>query len=111
MKLTFNFISRTVPPSRQPGSMEGPRLKRLALALPTLLLVATAASSTEPGRPRVAVLVPSIGAALERTPGDFEVVATVRRGTLVEVAGEERDWFEVRLDGGRPGWVEREAFE
>jgi anti-sigma factor RsiW len=40
-----------------------------------------------------------------------EVVATVRRGTLVEVAGEERDWFEVRLDGGRPGWVEREAFE
>ena len=40
-----------------------------------------------------------------------EVVATVRRGTLMEVAGEERDWFEVRLDGGRPGWVEREAFE
>jgi anti-sigma factor RsiW len=40
-----------------------------------------------------------------------EVVATVRRGTLMEVAGEERDWLEVRLDGGRPGWVEREAFE
>jgi len=40
-----------------------------------------------------------------------EVVGTVRRGALVEVAGEERDWYEVRLDGGRPGWVEREAFE
>lgn len=40
-----------------------------------------------------------------------EVVATVRRGTLVVVAGEERGWYRVRLDGGSPGWVEREAFE
>jgi anti-sigma factor RsiW len=40
-----------------------------------------------------------------------EVVATVQRGARLEVAGEERDWYEVRLEGGRPGWVEREAFE
>lgn len=40
-----------------------------------------------------------------------EVVATVQRGVTLEVAGEERGWFQVRLEGGRPGWVEREAFE
>ena len=40
-----------------------------------------------------------------------EVVATVQRGTTLEVAGEERGWYEVRLEGGRPGCVEREAFE
>lgn len=40
-----------------------------------------------------------------------EIVATVRHGALVEIAGEERGWYEVRVDGGRPGWVEREAFE
>jgi hypothetical protein len=27
------------------------------------------------------------------------------------VAGEERDWYEVRLDDGRSGWIVREAFE
>jgi anti-sigma factor RsiW len=40
-----------------------------------------------------------------------QIVATVRRGALVQIAGEERDWYEVRVDGGQPGWVEREAFE
>jgi anti-sigma factor RsiW len=40
-----------------------------------------------------------------------EVVATIGRGTVVEVAGMERDWYQVRLDGGRAGWVEREAIE
>lgn len=40
-----------------------------------------------------------------------EVVATIGRGTVVEVAGMERDWYEVRLDGGRAGWLEREAIE
>lgn len=40
-----------------------------------------------------------------------ETVATLQRGSVVEVAGGERDWYEVRLDGGSKGWVEREAFE
>ena len=40
-----------------------------------------------------------------------EVVATIGRGTVVEVAGMERDWYQVRLDGGRAGWLEREAIE
>ncbi len=40
-----------------------------------------------------------------------DLVATVRRGMVVEVAGEERDWYQIVLPGGKPGWVEREAFE
>jgi uncharacterized protein YgiM (DUF1202 family) len=40
-----------------------------------------------------------------------EVVAVVTRGTVVEVAGEERDWYRVRLSDDRSGWVERDAFE
>jgi len=40
-----------------------------------------------------------------------DLVATIRRGATVDVAGVERDWYEVHLDGGGRGWVEREAFE
>jgi len=60
----------------------------------------------------VTLRVTAVQAAVRSRPSmQSEVVATVRRGTPVEIAGEERDWYEVRLDGGRPGWVEREAFE
>ena len=47
----------------------------------------------------------------QRPSGQSAVVATVLRGTVVAVAGEERGWYEVRLEGGTPGWVLREAFE
>lgn len=46
-----------------------------------------------------------------RPSGKSDAVATVARGATVEVAGEERDWYEVRLDDGRSGWIVREAFE
>lgn len=46
-----------------------------------------------------------------RPSGQSPVVATVRHGALLDVAGEERGWYEVRLDGGQSGWIVREAFE
>lgn len=46
-----------------------------------------------------------------RPSGRSEVLGSVRRGEQVDVAGEERDWYEVRLADGRSGWVLREAFE
>ncbi|MGD9763897.1 MAG: SH3 domain-containing protein [Candidatus Binatia bacterium] len=46
-----------------------------------------------------------------RPSGQSQVITTVRRGAMLEVAGEERDWYEVRLEGGNSGWVVREAFE
>ena len=55
--------------------------------------------------------VTAVEASVRSRPSmQSEVVGTVHRGALVEVAGEERDWYQVRIDG-RPGWVEREAFE
>jgi hypothetical protein len=60
----------------------------------------------------VRMRVTAIEATVRSRPSmQSETVATVRRGTVVEVAGGERDWYEVRLDGGSKGWVEREAFE
>lgn len=40
-----------------------------------------------------------------------DIVTTLGRGTAARVAGIERDWYEVQIDGKRLGWVEREAFE
>ncbi len=39
------------------------------------------------------------------------VVAELRAGDRVELAGEDRDWYRVLLSNDRSGWVEREAFE
>jgi len=47
----------------------------------------------------------------QRPSGQSAVIGTVGRGAVIEVAGEERGWYEVRLEGGYPGWVAREAFE
>ena len=59
----------------------------------------------------VKLRVTAVEASVRSRPSmQSEVVGTVRRGALVEVAGEERDWYQIRVDG-RPGWVEREAFE
>ncbi len=40
-----------------------------------------------------------------------QVVAELRAGDRVELAGEDRDWYRVVLSNDRSGWVEREAFE
>jgi anti-sigma factor RsiW len=40
-----------------------------------------------------------------------EVVAELRAGDQVQLAGEDRDWYRVLLSNDRTGWVEREAFE
>jgi anti-sigma factor RsiW len=39
------------------------------------------------------------------------VVATLRRGDEVAIAGEEDDWYHVVLPDGTQGWMERRAFE
>jgi hypothetical protein len=40
-----------------------------------------------------------------------EVIAVVPKGTVMDLAGEERDWYRVKLSDERLGWVERDAFE
>jgi anti-sigma factor RsiW len=39
------------------------------------------------------------------------IIATLNRGTKIEVLAEYRDWYRVRLLDGSEGWVERRAFE
>jgi hypothetical protein len=80
------------PPSRQ-GADTG-ELDR-AIAPQQVKLRVTAVEATVRSRPSMQSLT----------------LGTVHRGAMVEVAGQERDWYEVRLDGGQQGWVEREAFE
>ena len=89
-----------------------------ALAIVAVLVVATQTWMT-PGMPRPltrSITVPqrarvtAIEAPVRRQPnGHAEVVATVSRGTLVEISGEERDWSHVTLPNGTEGWVDQEA--
>lgn len=46
-----------------------------------------------------------------RPSGNSDALGSVSRGAGAEVAGEERDWYQVRLEDGRSGWIVREAFE
>jgi len=49
-------------------------------------------------------------AVVRRQPnGHAEVVATVTRGMMVGISGEERDWSHVTLPNGTEGWVDQEA--
>jgi len=49
-------------------------------------------------------------AAVRRQPsGHAEVIATVTRGTLVDISAEERDWSHVTLPDGTEGWVDQGA--
>jgi anti-sigma factor RsiW len=102
--------------------LRAPVLVPLALAAGALFVVALqqgrfeSAGSGERSRavaPSSTTLrVTAVEAAVRSRPSmQSQIVATVRRGALVQVAGEERGWYEVRVDGGQPGWVEREAFE
>ena len=40
-----------------------------------------------------------------------DIVATLSRGTVLQISGEEREWLRVSLDNGKEGWIERRAFE
>jgi hypothetical protein len=40
-----------------------------------------------------------------------ESVATLHRGAVVTVTGEDREWYRIALPNGTGGWVERSAFE
>lgn len=100
-----------------------PVLVPAALAAGALVMVALhgplGSGSSVPGERSRAVApdaatmrVTAVEAPVRSRPSNqSELVTTVRRGATVVVAGVERDWYEVQLDGGRQGWVEREAFE
>src|SRR5215475_13625909 len=104
------------------GLLRVPVLAPAALAAGALLVVALHAGWSE--RPvsdeRIRAVEPdvvkrritAVEATVRSRPSmQSDVVATISRGTVVEVAGMERDWYQVRLDGGRAGWLEREAIE
>jgi len=102
--------------------LRAPILVPVALAAGALLMVGLQtgrmdqAGSGERSRAiapdAVKLRVTAVEATVRSRPSmQSEVVATVRRGTVVEVSGEERDWYQIRTEGGHPGWVEREAFE
>jgi hypothetical protein len=104
------------------GFLRVPVLVPAAMAAGALLMVALQPGSTGRGGSgelsraiapdTVRLRITAVEATVHSRPSmQSQSVATVRRGAVVEVAGEERGWYEVRLDGGRQGWVEREAFE
>jgi len=105
------------------GALRVPVLVPAALAAGALVMVALHgplhSGSALPGERSRAVpaessrlRVTAVEAPVRSRPSrQSDLVTTVRRGATVDVAGIERDWYEVHLDGGRQGWVEREAFE
>jgi anti-sigma factor RsiW len=113
---------RTVLLHRVRERLRLPVLVPAALAAGALLMVANRSVTTDQSGPTersravapdaVKRRVTAVEATVRSRPSmQSDVVATVRRGTVAEITGEERDWYEVRIDGGHPGWVEREAFE
>lgn len=104
------------------GWLQVPVLAPLALAALALLMVSISwRPSTEPAGVERSRALPPAAVRLRvtadettlysRPSGKSDAVGTVRHGTAVAVAGEERGWYEVRLDDGRAGWILREAFE
>jgi len=119
-------------PRAEPRPVERLHRIRALLRLPVLVPVAMAAGAlltviVQPGwvgrtasgersravAPATTTLrVTAVEATVRSRPSmQSEVMGSVHRGSMIEIAGEERDWYAVRLDGGRSGWVEREAFE
>lgn len=135
LALETGMLSLVPPPERrtQPEPRGIPLLERLRglLRVPVLVPAAMAAGALltvalQPGllthdsgersraiAPQTVTLRINVGETIVRSRPSMQSapVATVRRGTTVEVAGEERDWYQVRLADGQAGWVEREAFE
>jgi hypothetical protein len=134
--LETGLLSLVPTPERapQPAPRGIPLLERLRglLRVPVLVPVAMAAGALfvvalQPGlmpqpdsgersraiAPQTVKLRISVGETIVRSRPSMqsEALTAVRRGTTLEVAGEQRDWYEVRLADGTTGWVEREAFE
>jgi anti-sigma factor RsiW len=58
------------------------------------------------------VRVTASNAVVRRQPTTRgEAVATLRRGAVVTVTGEDREWYQIALPDGTGGWVERSVFE
>ena len=104
------------------GWLRVPVLAPLALAATALLMVSVGwHPSTEPAGVERSRALPPAATRLRvtaeettmysRPSGKSDAVGTVHHGATVEVAAEERGWYEVRLDDGRSGWILREAFE
>lgn len=99
-----------------------PRVLRV-LSLALLLLVVfscaappapVAAPQAPPPPPPVAAVERAIGTARVTASAlnvradasaDAEVIAQVRKGTVLDVLGEDDSWTRVRLAGGERGWV------
>jgi hypothetical protein len=96
-----------------------PVLVPIAVAASVLLVVATNSTWLHPqgGLTRSIQLPQTLRVTANQAPVRSqpsmraEVVETLPRGTVVEVRGEERDWYHVTFSGGHEGWVERQAFE
>ena len=98
-----------------------PALVPAAVAAGALLVVAGEHNWTQPEAPKeMTRAVPSHRTLRITAPEAIvraqpnsrtEVVATLNRGTALEVTSLEKDWYRVTLPGGAEGWVERQAFE
>ena len=108
--------------ARARGLLRLPVIMPAALAAGALLAVglqttwlqhsATLERTRAVAPPSASRRVTAVEAAVHSRPSlQSSVVGTVRRGTVVAVSGEERDWYEIQVDGGPLGWVEREAVE
>ncbi len=104
------------------GWLQVPVLAPIAVAAVALLMVAIGLrpSTTPPDAERTRALAPAsvrLRVTVAEAPvharpsGNAEVIGSVARDQRLDVAGEERDWYAVRLADGRTGWVLREAFE
>ena len=90
-----------------------------ALAASALLVVASQTWLTSsPRRPltRAVPMSQQVRVTLPQAPVrtqpnlNADVIATLARGDVVEIGGEEREWYRVMLPSGGEGWVERRAF-
>lgn len=78
-----------------------------------MLLVPETPHSHTRAIPMVQILrVTAPEAAVRKTPNaGADVLATLPRGTQVEIHASERDWYRVRAPNGPEGWVESRAFD
>ncbi len=97
------------------------RLLPLALAASVLLVVGSQAglwrTNSEPERLTRSIALDKSAtvsvavASVRREPHPrADIVATLRRGDVVRIGTEEREWYRVSLPDGTEGWVEQDAF-
>jgi N-acetylmuramoyl-L-alanine amidase len=62
--------------------------------------------STPSPEPREALAIKTSLANLRETPGSKgRIIGVLKQGTRVEVLEEKDQWFRVRVEDGREGWV------